>query len=64
MSIQLDEEGTAPGRRIYERPVLRPVGNLYDLLASGGTQNADPGGGSNPPQCTSGGTFFDGPDCT
>ena len=45
--------------RSYERPSLTPVGNLNDLLAAGGTQNADPG-----PSCTPGGVFFDGPDCT
>jgi hypothetical protein len=63
MSTQLDDEGAAPSRRIYERPVLSAVGNLYDLLAGGGTQNADPGGGSNPPQCVSGGIFLDVTDC-
>jgi hypothetical protein len=27
----------------YERPTLKTVGNLYDLLAGGGTQDSDPG---------------------
>jgi hypothetical protein len=47
----------------YERPMLTPVGNLNDLLASGGTQNADPTGGSNPPLCVSGGIVLDSDDC-
>ena len=56
-------EVTAQSPRPYERPVLTRVGNLHDLVALGGTQNADPGGPSGP-SCTSGGIFFDGPDCT
>lgn len=47
----------------YERPILTPVGNLHDLLAAGGTQNADPGAGANPPVCVSGGTILDNADC-
>jgi hypothetical protein len=64
MSNQLDQpkdggENAGPVAFAYERPVLTPVGNLHDLLAAGGTQNFDPGGG-----CQSGGVVFNGPICT
>jgi len=36
------KEIAGPGA--YERPLLTRIGNLHDLLAGGGTQNADPGG--------------------
>jgi hypothetical protein len=67
MSTDLKEgnssEGGLESMRAYERPVLTPVGNLHDLLASGGTQNADPGGPSGP-ICGGGGVFFFPPeDC-
>jgi hypothetical protein len=66
MSTQLeqrDEGGAKTARPVYERPVLIAVGNLHDLLAAGGTQNADPVGGPNPPNCTSGGLILDNVDC-
>jgi hypothetical protein len=53
--------GGLESERRYERPVLTPVGNLHDLLAQGGSQNADPGGPSGP-LCGGGGVSFD-PDC-
>jgi hypothetical protein len=37
------KETLSPGHA-YERPLLTRIGNLHDLLAGGGTQNADPGG--------------------
>jgi hypothetical protein len=66
MSTQLeqrDEGGRKVDRPVYERPVLIAVGNLHDLLAAGGTQNADPVGGPNPPLCTSGGLILDNVNC-
>ena len=59
------EQEAAGGRsNTYERPTLIPVGNLHDLLAQGGTQNADPGTPSTPSCHPGTGTFFDGGDCS